>query len=292
MMPSALLEAVKRHYSGHWRAVEFISIGKHVTVVRLSDGGRDLVIKCGRQSICEEMFEAEIDGLLHLASAGIRIPSDLQLLCREGWVGLCMPWIRSVAFTDDHAFDFGRQLAALHRTTATRFGHVRDNFIGSLDQINVRSTDLCEHYRERRMLPMIDRCSACIGKGLSERITELTSEVLRSIHGPPALLHGDLWNGNVVWGEGGRSWLIDPAVSFGHREQDIGMMHLFGGFDQRCLSAYQSLFPLGIGWEKRIYFWQIYPLLVHVGMFGPTYLGQLERCVTQAERLLSGPKSR
>ena len=70
---------------------------------------------------------------------------------------------------------------------------------------------------------------------------------------PPARLHGDLWNGNVLWGPDGRVWLIDPAAHGGHRETDLAMLALFGlPHLQRVLDAYDEAAPLADGWEDRV----------------------------------------
>ena len=93
---------------------------------------------------------------------------------------------------------------------------------------------------------------------------------------PPARLHGDLWSGNVVVGRGGVPWLVDPAAYGGHREMDLAMLDLFGGSDERVLSAYDEAFPLADDHERRRGLWQLYPLLVHVVLFGQSYEPRLD----------------
>ncbi len=95
-------------------------------------------------------------------------------------------------------------------------------------------------------------------------------------HEVPALIHGDLWSGNYLVDEVGNPVLIDPAVYYGHREMDLGMMHLFGGFASDMFDAYHREFPLEKGWQERIPIHQLYPLLVHVNLFGRGYVGQVE----------------
>jgi fructosamine-3-kinase len=101
---------------------------------------------------------------------------------------------------------------------------------------------------------------------------------------PPARLHGDLWSGNVHWAADGRVWLIDPAAHGGHRETDLAMLHLFGcPFLDRVLLGYQEAAPLADGWQRRIPLHQLFPLLVHVELFGRSYADQ---AVTAARRAL------
>jgi fructosamine-3-kinase len=87
----------------------------------------------------------------------------------------------------------------------------------------------------------------------------------------PALLHGDLWSGNVISDEKGAPVWIDPAVYYGHREMDLAMMKLFGGFSEAVFSTYQEHFPLEANWQERIPYHQLYPLLVHLNLFGSSY---------------------
>ena len=92
----------------------------------------------------------------------------------------------------------------------------------------------------------------------------------------PALLHGDLWSGNLLGDAQGRPVLIDPAVYYGHREMDLAMTRLFGGFDPGFHTAYQAEWPLEAGWEERVDLCNLYPLLVHVNLFGGSYVAQVE----------------
>jgi fructosamine-3-kinase len=86
----------------------------------------------------------------------------------------------------------------------------------------------------------------------------------------PSLLHGDLWSGNFMCSAKGPA-IFDPAVYCGHREMDLGMTKLFGGFDNEFYEAYNHTYPLEKDWQKRVPLAQLYPLLVHAILFGGGY---------------------
>ena len=96
---------------------------------------------------------------------------------------------------------------------------------------------------------------------------------------PPARLHGDLWGGNAMCDEHGAPVLIDPAVYGGSREIDLAMMRLFGGFGERVFEAYHVAYPLAPGQRERVPLYQLYPLLVHVNLFGSGYVGPVEHAI-------------
>ncbi len=96
---------------------------------------------------------------------------------------------------------------------------------------------------------------------------------------PPARLHGDLWAGNRLVDSAGESWLIDPAAHGGHREFDLAMMRLFGGFGDECFAAYDDVHPLAGGWRERVALHQIAPLVVHAVKFGGGYVAAATRAI-------------
>jgi fructosamine-3-kinase len=98
---------------------------------------------------------------------------------------------------------------------------------------------------------------------------------------PPARLHGDLWAGNRIVDREGRSWLIDPAAHGGHREFDLAMMRLFGGFGTGCFAAYEEVHPLADDWEERVALHQIAPLVVHAIKFGGGYVAASIGAITR-----------
>lgn len=229
-----------------------------------------------------DRFRLEARGLAWLAEPrALAVPAVRA--CLASPPALVLEWIEPgpAARTDA----LGRGLAALHRAGAPGFGAFPDNFIGPLPQPNDDRPTWARFYAERRIAPMVRRArDAGALDAADARAFEALCAVMEERAGPaepPARLHGDLWSGNVVDGADGRPWLVDPAAYGGHREMDLAMMRLFGGFPERCFAAYDEAAPLAPGWRERVPLWQLYPLLVHVNLFGGGYRSQLIRALAQ-----------
>jgi fructosamine-3-kinase len=200
-----------------------------------------------------------------------------------------LEWIETGAPRSDHDEQLGRGLAALHRSGAGGFGFEEDNFIGRLHQSNTRHASWASFYAEERIGAQVrlgrksQRLPAQVAAGLDELLLELPS--LCGPEEPPARLHGDLWAGNALVDAAGAPCIIDPAVYGGHREMDLAMMRLFGGFSARVFEAYEEAWPLAPGHRERIDLYQLYPLLVHVNLFGGSYVGSVERALRSVLRV-------
>lgn len=175
---------------------------------------------------------------------------------------------------------FGEQLSNLHQTTSEKFGFSSSNYIGSLPQYNEYRKSAAEFYLSQRLEPQMKMASE---RGFSfGDLSGFYSNISEIIpNEPPALLHGDLWSGNYLINEEGLPCLIDPAVCFGPREMDLGMMKLFGGFPDEVFEVYNDHFKLQQGWEERIPLWQLYYLLVHLNIFGSSYLPQVKSIINR-----------
>jgi fructosamine-3-kinase len=247
---------------------------------RLADG-RLVFVKSNRAAP-DGMFAAEARGLGWLAEAGaLRVPAVLA----EGPDFLVLEHIASGRRRPDFDEQLGRGLAALHRRGAPGFGLDHDNFIGRLAQANRPLATWAEFYRERRLLPQLrlaaegGRASPAMRRGFDQLLSRL--EEIVGPPEPPARLHGDLWGGNAMVDEQGRPCLIDPAVYGGHREVDLGMMRLFGGFSARVFAAYEEAFPPPPGSEARVPLYQLYFLMVHVNLFGGSYVASVEHALAR-----------
>jgi fructosamine-3-kinase len=248
--------------------------------VTLTDGRRVFVKT--NASADPTMFPAEARGLAWLAEANaLRIPEVLAASPDFLALELLTPGERVADFDER----LGRGLARLHKTGAPSFGLDHDNFIGRLPQSNTPATTWAEFYEGERLLPQLERASAAglasaaMRRGFDALFGCLTERV--GPDEPPARLHGDLWGGNLHVDEEGRPCLIDPAVYGGHREMDLAMMRLFGGFSPRVFAAYHEAYPLAPGWEDRVPLYQLYPLMVHVNLFGRGYVGSVEGALRQ-----------
>jgi len=249
---------------------------------RLEDG-RHVFVKT-HPDAPRSMYPAEAKGLEWLGEAGaLRVPKVLAVSEEDGSgpVFLVLEMISEAPRARDFDETLGRGLAELHRFGAPTFGLDHDNFIGSLPQHNAPCDTWPELYRSRRLEPQLDLAESRgrIGKDLRRRFDDLL-DVLEDRVGPeepPARLHGDLWGGNLHVGDDGEPCLIDPAVYGGHREVDLAMMQLFGGFGRRVFEAYDETWPLADGWQERIPLYQLYPLLVHVNLFGGPYVASVSR---------------
>ncbi|WP_086793610.1 fructosamine kinase family protein [Streptomyces thermovulgaris] len=242
------------------------------------DDGRVVVVKRGDGP---EATRAEAAGLRWLAEAdAVRVPA-VHGHDRHWLVTDRVPQGRP---SPQAAVRFGRALAALHAAGAPAFGAPppggpREAYIGLAPMRNVPGADWPQWYAEHRVLPYLRRA---VDDGTllpaEAAVVERALERLPGFAGPaepPARLHGDLWNGNVLWGADGEVRLIDPAAHGGHRETDLAMLHLFGcPHLDRVLEGYQEVAPLADGWSDRIGLHQLFPLLVHTVLFGRGYAAQ------------------
>jgi fructosamine-3-kinase len=250
--------------------------------VTLADGRRLFVKTNAREPA--GMFAAEARGLAWLAEAGaLRVPGVVA----HGSGFLALELIEAAPSARDFDERLGRGLAALHRQGAPRFGLDHDNFIGRLPQANAPGSapGWAAFYRERRLEAQLRRAadeglaSSRMRRGFERLFAEL--DELVGPEEPPARLHGDLWGGNLLTDDGGAPCLCDPAVYGGHREIDLAMMRLFGGFGARAFAAYDEAWPLAEGHAARVPLYQLYPLMVHVNLFGGGYVGQVEALLTR-----------
>lgn len=189
---------------------------------------------------------------------------------------LVLEWIEPGRAGATTEADFGRALAGLHGAGAPSFGREDRRSTGSRGLPNEPCASWAEAYADNRLRPLA-RLAADAGAlpQTAIRALEAVADRLDVLGGPvepPARLHGDLWAGNRLVGTGGVSWLIDPAAHGGHREFDLAMMRLFGGFGDDCFAAYAEVAPLAQGFAERVPLHQLAPLAVHAIKFGGGYV--------------------
>ncbi|HVT76830.1 MAG TPA: fructosamine kinase family protein, partial [Acidimicrobiales bacterium] len=195
---------------------------------------------------------------------------------------LVLEWIEErTRRPDDYAF--GHQLAALHRAGATCFGREDRRTTGSRALPNEPCGSWAEFYATQRLEPIarIVRATSHLDAALAARLDAVARRMpeLAGPAEPPARLHGDLWAGNRLVDTAGRSWLIDPACFGGHREFDLAMMRLFGGFADAAYDAYNDALPLAEGWKVRVPLHQLAPLAIHAVKFGGGYVAGIDRAL-------------
>lgn len=230
-------------------------------------------------------FEREAAGLRWLAEAtpdgGVATPDVLAV----DHDVLILGWVESARPGAEAAGAFGRALAATHRAGADAFGGPEDGYVGRLPLMNRSLPTWPEFWAERRIAPYL---KVLRDKDIvtAEEAATIDAAVARGAQivpeEPPARLHGDLWNGNVLWSGDDRVVVIDPAAYGGHREVDLAMLALFG-LPQlpQVMAAYDEAAPLADGWEDRLGFHQLFPLLVHACLFGGQYGARAARVASR-----------
>jgi len=236
-------------------------------------------------------FEAEAEGLRALRSVApedLLVPAVVAVRNANGAPGyLLLAWVEAGRFDDGGGRRFGRALAALHRAEAPvtgeagPYGFSGDNVIGRLPQVNPWRADWPAFFRDARLRPQFERARAS-GRwrtgweAPAERLLAQLGDLLPS-RPHPSPLHGDLWSGNVLAVAGGRAALVDPAAYVGHREADLAMTELFGGFDAAFYDAYRAAWPLEPGYPERREVYNLYHLVNHLNHFGEGYALGVER---------------
>jgi protein-ribulosamine 3-kinase len=248
--------------------------------------GRQLFIKYNKGERATDMLRTELLGLTLLgASKVIGVPKTLgHDEAPDGWAYLLMEYVVSGHKSRFFWADFGRALATMHSSTAERFGFGHDNYIGTLPQSNTRHDSWADFYTEERLIPQV---RMAMGKGafgpnelkqmenLGKKLNEICPKEA------PALIHGDLWGGNFLCNEASKPILIDPSACYAHREMDMAMTRLFGGFEPLFYNHYQEAYPLEPGFEDRMQIYQLYYILVHFNIFGGDYAQQAKQILKQ-----------
>jgi protein-ribulosamine 3-kinase len=229
------------------------------------------------------MFEKEMNGLNALRiSSMLTIPEVIKCGTADHRQYLLLEWIEKGSPKKDFWERFGEGLALMHKQHQLFFGWEEDNYIGSLHQRNKKYDRWDLFYAECRIMPLaMQLAESNLFSTEDIEATERLCEKLENLfpNEPAALLHGDLWAGNFMIASNGYAAIFDPAVYCGHREMDIGMTKLFGGFDQRFYHAYEEVYPLEKNWKKRLQLTQLYPLLVHAILFGGHYVEQAKTII-------------
>jgi fructosamine-3-kinase len=286
-LPASLLERLCEYLGRHTGTS--VGIDREVPVgggsindaYRVDTNEGPFFVKVNSADRFPSMFEAEADGLRRLRETNtLRIPGVIAFGEDQDDSYFLLEHIEGGVKTTGFWEDFGRSMARLHGHTNTKFGLECDNYIGSITQVNTPQAKWDTFFIHCRLEPQVKmaRERQLIGMGDVLRFERLYAKLPSLFpQEPPALLHGDLWSGNFLCDAHGKPVLIDPAVYFGHREMDIAMTKLFGGFEPAFFSAYNDERPLQQAWEERVELCNLYPLLVHVNLFGGGYVTRVQQ---------------
>jgi len=248
-----------------------------------------LTLKDGRKVVAKrpradqgDTTKVEAMMLRHLrAASDLPVP---EVLFQEAGI-LVISHVDHKGITDARmaAEDVAKHVAALHRVMSTEkkpYGFKADTVIGPLPQKNTPCTDWISFFRDNRLLAMARSClnTSRIDAAFMKRVEALAGNLpdLIPTHPGASLLHGDLWAGNMLIDGDHAAGFIDPAISYGHREMDLAFILLMGGLDPVFIDAYDAQFTIEPGFkEERCAIYQLWPLLVHVRLFGGGYAHQV-----------------
>ncbi len=250
----------------------------------LVSGEKDFFVKWNSREAFPMMFEKEFRALERLRdSCSLTIPQPLLVGEFEEDSYLVMECITGGRRNENYWEELGRGLAKLHRQSALEFGWEEHNFIGSLPQYNDANRDWPEFFVENRInKPLQMAVDAGILGSDDIRLCDSANRIfLELLKGPenPAMIHGDLWSGNLMVDRNGLPCLIDPAIYFANREIEIAFTTLFGRFGEGFYDAYQEVFQMESGFENRFEVYNLYPLLVHANLFGGAYVGSYRQLI-------------
>jgi fructosamine-3-kinase len=223
------------------------------------------------------MFIKEAHGLQELKKANVINVPEVFLFEKDF---ILTEYINAASKKKNFYEEFGRKFALLHKYTASEFGFYEDNYIGSTPQINITDdstrNNWINFYFNKRLLyqfKLAERNGYADNRFREafRRIEDKIGVILEGADAKPSLLHGDLWSGNYMTDESGSACIIDPAVYYGHREADLAMTKLFGGYPASFYEAYNEGYPMDSGWEYRENIYMLYHVINHMNIFGHGY---------------------
>jgi len=278
MLPDSLRDALEERLDVSINAAATVGGGCIANARRLETDGSPFFLKYGDEEVART-FPGEAAGLeaLGAADSPLVVPSVIDTAPPEGNRPgfLVMEWINAGRQGRRFWERFGEGLATLHRYTADEYGFDQDNFIGRTPQQNEWMENWPAFFRTQRLEPQVELAREQ-GRWRSEWNDSLDAlyrrlpEILPG--GPePSVLHGDLWKGNFMVTAVGNPAIIDPAAYYGHREADLAMTELFGGFQDRFYQAYRGSWELAPDYDTRRDVYNLYHLLNHLNLFGAGY---------------------
>ena len=281
-LPPAVTEFMEIQGWGAVRGLSTLGGGCISHAVRLETQHGPPVLVKHNPDAPSDLFRCEAEGLaaLRTASGGPRVPNVLGV--GQGWIVL--EFIQSAPAREGFSALLAEQLASLHGRTSPTFGFNSDNYLGSTPQCNPLTADGFQFFTDYRLLPLGRQASAqgLISADDMQGIESVCHRLPDLVPSQPAsLIHGDLWAGNLITGPQGEPVLIDPAAHYGWAEAELGMMHLFGGFEPQVFEDYAARRGLVPGWRDRLDLYNLYHLLNHALLFGAGYVAQFRRALAR-----------
>ena len=252
---------------------------------RVTTDDRKYFCKINSAIAFPQLFIKESNGLEEIRKTKtIKVPAFIDCFEMEDQQVLLMEWIKEGERSGKFWKNFGISLAALHSISNDQYGFKENNYMGSIQQCNNWNSNWNSFFIEQRLKPLVEKCitkSLLTNKHLAafEKLYTHLPQFFEDQ--PPALLHGDLWNGNFMCNDRSEPVLIDPAIYFGHRSMDLAMTALFGGFDSLFYKAYQSAYSFPTNYSAQWKVCNLYPLLIHLLLFGKGYLLQTEQILNE-----------
>jgi fructosamine-3-kinase len=265
----------------YWQAVSGGSINN---TFKVFNENHTFFVKTNTKTVFENGFNEEVLGLQFLAKHKALVPNIVLKGSFNNYIYLVLEWVESVAETTKFWINFAEQLANLHQQKSKKFGLDYANYMGQLLQTNTFSTNFSDFFIENRLKPQVKLAynSAKFSKKNVDQIEKLYKKLPEIFPTEnPCAVHGDLWSGNFMCSKNQNAVLIDPAVYYGHREIDLAMTTLFGGFSTVFYNHYNEIYPLEKGFNNRKDFYNLYPLLIHLNLFGSSYLRSIENIITE-----------
>lgn len=264
-----------------WKSIGGGSINK---TYQLSADSSSFFVKTNATLVFKNGFKEEVLGLQFLKNNTALTPKIIVEGIFENQAYLVLEWIESGKETKQFWQNFAAQLVNLHKQKHAKFGLDHTNFMGKLVQKNTYFNNFSDFFIENRLKPQVQLAFDSNKletkhvkqfEGLYNRISEIFPIE------KPSAVHGDLWNGNFMCSKNENAVFIDPAVYYGHREADIAMTQLFGGFSEDFYKTYHEIYPLQPCYNLRNNFYHLYPLLIHLNIFGKSYLESIENIITE-----------
>ena len=285
---SAVQKKFKELFPTSTNEIYFSSVGGGCIneTYRISFNNKKFFCKINFASKFPHLFEKEALGLKLIARQNIiKVPEVIDNFKIDKHQILLLEWIDEGKRTEDFWKYFGEQLAALHQVSNDFFGLDEDNYMGSVPQSNKPTGNWIDFFIRQRLQPLVDQCLyKNLLSGEHQSHFQKLYRQLPSIFGKqqkPALLHGDLWSGNFMCNSNSEPVLIDTAVYFGDPAVDMAMTTLFGGFNAGFYEAYNYHAPLPSNYKEQWEVCNLYPLLIHLILFGRSYLSQIETIVNR-----------